>query len=176
MFCVWSWLYVSFLCFFSSFPIILPKNKKLVSLLWLYICFFVYVFACVLMPYPCIALNNILFLLYTYKSLTIYMISGPGSDSKLKACRNHFLWCVVCDFLLKLPYVYCIFVTFQCGILGQVWYLIVLFPDLCRLSYFDSMINDCHIPKSYMSRDMRFPTMWYVRPAKPQISLRICAV
>ena len=28
----------------------------------------------------------------------------------------------------------------------------------------------------YLSRDMRFPTMWYVRPAKPQISLRICAV
>ena len=26
------------------------------------------------------------------------------------------------------------------------------------------------------SRGMRFPTMWYVRPAKPQISLRICAV
>ena len=24
-----------------------------------------------------------------------------------------------------------------------------------------------------MSRDMRFPTMWYVRPAKPQISLHI---
>ena len=27
-----------------------------------------------------------------------------------------------------------------------------------------------------MSRDMRFPTMWYLRPAKPKISLRICAV
>ena len=27
-----------------------------------------------------------------------------------------------------------------------------------------------------MSQCMRFPTMWYVRPAKPQISLRICAV
>ena len=27
-----------------------------------------------------------------------------------------------------------------------------------------------------MSRDMRFPTMWYVRPAKAQISLRIRAV
>ena len=26
--------------------------------------------------------------------------------------------------------VYCIFVTFPCGILGQVWYLIVSFPDL----------------------------------------------
>ena len=32
--------------------------------------------------------------------------------------------------------VYCIFVTFPCGILGQVWYLIVSFPDLCHLSYF----------------------------------------
>ena len=32
--------------------------------------------------------------------------------------------------------VYCIFVTFPCGILGQVWYLIVSFPYLCRLSYF----------------------------------------
>ena len=30
-----------------------------------------------------------------------------------------------------------IFVTFPYGILGQVWYLIVPFPDLCRLSYFD---------------------------------------
>ena len=28
----------------------------------------------------------------------------------------------------------------------------------------------------YLSWDMRFPTMWYVRPSKPQISLRICAV
>ena len=31
--------------------------------------------------------------------------------------------------------VYCILVTFPCGILGQVWYLIVLFPDFCHLSY-----------------------------------------
>ena len=32
--------------------------------------------------------------------------------------------------------VYFIFVTFPCGILGQVWYLIVSIPDLCPLSYF----------------------------------------
>ena len=32
--------------------------------------------------------------------------------------------------------VYCIFATFQCDILGNVWYLIVSFADLCRLSYF----------------------------------------
>ena len=29
--------------------------------------------------------------------------------------------------------------------------------------------------KLYLSRDMRFPTMWYMRPAKPQISLRMRA-
>ena len=30
----------------------------------------------------------------------------------------------------------CVIVTFLCGILGQVWYLIVSIPDLCHLSYF----------------------------------------
>ena len=29
----------------------------------------------------------------------------------------------------------CVFVTCPCGILGQVWYLIVSIPGLCRLSY-----------------------------------------
>ena len=39
---------------------------------------------------------------------------------------------------------YCIFVTFPCGNLGQVWYLIVSFesfPDLCHLSYLDEQKN-----------------------------------
>ena len=31
------------------------------------------------------------------------------------------------------------FVTFPCGILGQLWYLVVSIPDLCRLSYFLTM-------------------------------------
>ena len=41
--------------------------------------------------------------------------------------------------LLALLYVkfYCVFVTFPCGILGQVWCLIVSIPDLCFLSYFN---------------------------------------
>ena len=30
----------------------------------------------------------------------------------------------------------CVFVTFPCGILGQVWYLIVSISDLWQLSYF----------------------------------------
>ena len=36
---------------------------------------------------------------------------------------------LVCDVKL------CFF-TFPCGILSQVWYLIVLLPDLCCFSYF----------------------------------------
>ena len=34
----------------------------------------------------------------------------------------------------------------------------------------------CHAFIIHMSKCMRFPTMWYVQPAKPQISLRIWAV
>ena len=30
----------------------------------------------------------------------------------------------------------CVFVTFPCGILGQVWYLIVSIPDLCSFYFF----------------------------------------
>ena len=38
-------------------------------------------------------------------------------------------------FLALVGDVYCIFVTFPCGILGQAWCLIVSFPDLCSLSF-----------------------------------------
>ena len=40
------------------------------------------------------------------------------------------------DLLALVGDVYCILVTFPSGILVQVWYLIVSFPDLCLLSYF----------------------------------------
>ena len=40
------------------------------------------------------------------------------------------------DLLALVSVVYCICVTFPCDILGQLWYLIVSFPDLCHLSYF----------------------------------------
>ena len=41
------------------------------------------------------------------------------------------IFVLVCD-------VYCDFVTFPFGILGQVWCLTVSFPDSCCLSYFYS--------------------------------------
>ena len=40
------------------------------------------------------------------------------------------------DLLALVGDVYCIFVTFPLAILGQVWYLILSFPDLCRFFYF----------------------------------------
>ena len=62
------------------------------------------------------------------------------------SCVSHALASVHCslvvtcweraDLLALVGDVYCIFVTLPYCILGYVWYLIVLFPDLCRLSYF----------------------------------------
>ena len=36
---------------------------------------------------------------------------------------------------------YCVFVTFPCGFLGQVWYLIVSIPDLYLITYFNQYIS-----------------------------------
>ena len=52
--------------------------------------------------------------------------------------------------LLALLYVmfYCVFVTFPCGVLGQVLCLIVSIPDLCLLSYFVTLnltVSECSL-------------------------------
>ena len=44
----------------------------------------------------------------------------------------------------------CIFVTFPCGILGQVWYLIISIPDLCLLTYLERKTQ-----KSILSKTTR---------------------
>ena len=43
---------------------------------------------------------------------------------------------VSADLMVLACDVYCDVVTFPFGILGQVWYFIVLIPDPCCLSYF----------------------------------------
>ena len=63
------------------------------------------------------------------------------------------------DLLALVGDVYCIFDTFPCGILGQVWYLIVLFPDLCHLSYF------LQVPHS----------LWHLTPGPEVIQLFPCS-
>ena len=73
-----------------------------------------------------------------------------------------FLYCVCHAFLLLIAalwspagkgltsclsflVLHCVFVTFLFGILGQVWYLLVLITDLCRLSYFHTVCIVLHI-------------------------------
>ena len=46
------------------------------------------------------------------------------------------------DLLALVGDVYCIFGTFPCGIMGQMWYLIVSFSDLCRLSYLAAYLKN----------------------------------
>ena len=40
---------------------------------------------------------------------------------------------------------YCVIVTFPCGILGQVWNLIVSIPDLNHISYFKFWLFAVHL-------------------------------
>ena len=35
----------------------------------------------------------------------------------------------------------CVFVTFPCGILVQLWYLIASIPDLCHICYADGWVK-----------------------------------
>ena len=68
------------------------------------------------------------------------------------SCVCHALAFVLCcivvtcweraDLLALVCDIYCVFVTFPCGILAQVLYLIVSIPDLCHLSYFH---NNDHV-------------------------------
>ena len=57
--------------------------------------------------------------------------------------------------LLAIMYVmfYCVFVTFPCGVPGQVWYLIVSIPDICLLPYFYNktcrLSHDIHVISNF---------------------------
>ena len=82
----------------------------------------------------------------------VFLLTVPGryffcgSFVLVMSCVNHAFASVHCCLVVtcwertfKLLFVMfnCGFVTFPCGILGQVWYLIVTIPDLCELSYFN---------------------------------------
>ena len=53
-------------------------------------------------------------------------------------------------------------VTFPCGIRGQVWYLIVSFPDLCYLSYFHcvSFFLIFHYQKKSLAKGLFFGSQY----------------
>ena len=80
-----------------------------------------------------------MFIWYKYLSIIIYL-----DIFVFRVCHAflpvHCSLVVTCwerDNLLVLLCVmfYCGFVTFPCGVLGQVWYLFVSNPDICPLTF-----------------------------------------
>ena len=84
-----------------------------------------------------------------FSTALIYDLSNIWIICVFVSCASHIFVSVHCclvvncwertDLLALVGDVYCIFVTFPCGGQGQVLYLIVSFPDLCRLLYFSTM-------------------------------------
>ena len=101
------------------------------------------------------------------------MISPSRNTFLISACkqlRAHFKCCQIKPMLKH--YLNICFLSFNNG-----------FKQLCtsifELQYilsYDLASGSELTPCNKISGDMRFPTMWYVRPAKPQISLHIRAV
>ena len=54
-------------------------------------------------------------------------------------------------------------VTYPCGVPGQEWFLIVSIPDICLPFYMCTtlVLGYKQTNRMYVSRNMRFPTMWY---------------
>ena len=48
---------------------------------------------------------------------------------------------LVANALALLYVIFCVFITFPCGVRGQAWYLIVSIPGICHLPYFKHI---CH--------------------------------
>ena len=72
---------------------------------------------------------------------------------------------------------YCDFVTFPNGILGQVWYLIVLIPDLCHLSYFDIDLSVLQIIATvyYLSKcAQQIIHSWWIRHCVIIVCQKVC--
>ena len=72
----------------------------------------------------------------------MFFVSSVSHAFASVPCCLVFICWERADLLALVGDIYCIFVTFLCGILSQMWYLIVSFPDLCRLSYFH-MFGQC---------------------------------
>ena len=72
--------------------------------------------------------------------ISVHFIGKFGCFAALSVQCSLVVICWERAKLLALLYVmffkFCVFVTFLCYGLGQVWYLIISIPDLCLLPYF----------------------------------------
>ena len=81
------------------------------------------------------------------ENLWVFCVSCVSHPFASVPCCLVVTYCERADLLALVGDFYCICFTFPCGILGQVWYLIELFPDICRLSYFALICQSFKIPK-----------------------------
>ena len=58
--------------------------------------------------------------------------------------------------LLALAFVYCDFVSFPFGILGQVWYLFVSIPDHCCLSSLNYIHSKVRVSCQFLAKCLRY--------------------
>ena len=65
--------------------------------------------------------------------ICVFLSCVPHAFASVFCCLVVICW-ERPDFLALVGNVHCSFFSFPCGILGQVWYSIVSFPYLCRLS------------------------------------------
>ena len=67
----------------------------------------------------------------------------------------------------------CVFVTFLCGILGEVWYLIVSIPDLCHLSYFKQLLYlTINSDFWYLNLEKALRVLWYRYPCFSSLEVK----
>ena len=65
----------------------------------------------------------------SFHNYLLFVSCVPHAFASVHCCILVTCW-ERADLLAFVDDDYCIFVTFPCGSLGQVWYLIVSFPDL----------------------------------------------
>ena len=65
----------------------------------------------------------------------------------------------------------CFFVTFPCDVLGQVWNLIVLIPDICLLTY---CVHYTFLKLHYSSHKMKYINYQAVRAIQYNSKLFLC--
>ena len=113
-----------------------------VNVLWLFLTVPLVGLRCVIVVFP-----DHTNLLFVQSTLAWFAKSPLRSFLLFMSCVCHAFASVYCCLVvtfwewadLLFVMLNCNFVTFPCGILGQVWYLIVLIPGRCRLSFFCCM-------------------------------------
>ena len=183
----WSLLWYALLNVLSSFAIILTWKRELVAIHLLYFRFLVIVnVLCPFLTVPWVGVWH-----YLYLKCTVRIFSVSADKPLVKLCEDAYQRAHQkqnSNYLEVLRTLHSVHTLQSSAAFGQETLqnsccsVELSEPEICQLLHFGIILhvmineNKCDQEIAQLSRNMRFPTMWYVRPAKPQISLRIRAV